>query len=74
MRVSLKVVARSRQERVEGPLADGSYKVHVHAPPVDGEANEAVCRVLADHFKVAKRSVRIVVGQSNPRKIAEIED
>lgn len=74
MRITLKVVPRSRKEGIEGPLADGSYKVHVHAPPADGAANEAVIEALAKHFKTAKSRVKIVKGETSRNKIAEIEN
>lgn len=73
MRVTLKVVTRSRRRMVEGPSTDGIYKVHVHAPPVDGAANEEVIEVLADHFGVRKSAVRIVLGQQSTRKVAEVD-
>lgn len=71
-RYTLKVCARSRRNEVEGPLADGSYKVYTRTPPVDGAANEAVCELLAEHFGVSKSSVKIVQGQTSTRKVAEI--
>lgn len=73
MRITLKVVPRSRKEGIEGPLADGSYKVHVHAPPVDGAANEAVIEALAKHFKTAKSHVKIVKGETSRNKIVDVE-
>ena len=53
-------------------LPDGSYKVEVKAPPVDGAANEAICELLAEHFKVHKRDVSVVSGATNNKKIVEI--
>ena len=73
MRITLKVVPRSRKEGVEGPLEDGSYKVHVHAPPVDGAANEAVIQTLASHFKTSKSRVSIVKGETGKHKIVDID-
>jgi len=74
MRISLKVCAKARQNKVEGPLEDGSYKVHTNAPPVDGAANAAVCELLAKHFGHPKSSVHIVLGLTNCRKVAELPD
>ena len=51
MRVNIKVHARSKRESVT-PQPDGSLKVEVKAPPVEGAANEAICELLAEHFKV----------------------
>ena len=74
MKVSIKVHARSKRESVTGPLEDGSYKVDVKAPPVDGAANEAICELLAGYFKKSKSSVRVILGNTNNRKVVEIDD
>lgn len=71
MRINIKVHARSKRESVS-ELPDGSYKVEVKAPPVDGAANEAICELLADHFGVHKRDVSVVSGATNNKKIVEI--
>ena len=71
MRINIKVHARSKRESVV-ELPDGSYKVEVKAPPVDGVANEAICELLAEHFHVHKRDVSVVSGATNNKKIVEI--
>ncbi|MBO6076253.1 MULTISPECIES: DUF167 domain-containing protein [Fibrobacter] len=71
MRINIKVHARSKRESVT-ELPDGSYKVEVKAPPVDGAANEAICELLAEHFHVHKRDVSVVSGATNNKKIVEI--
>ena len=54
------------------PLPDGSLKVEVKAPPVEGAANEAICELLAEHYKVHKRDVKVVLGSTNNKKVVEI--
>ncbi len=71
MKISVKVHARSKREGIT-PQPDGSYKVEVKAPPVDGAANEAICELVADYFHVHKRDVEIVSGSTNNKKIIEI--
>jgi len=71
MKINVKVHARSKREGV-APQPDGSYKVDVKAPPVEGAANQAVCEVLAKHFGVHKRDVTVVTGATNNKKIVEI--
>lgn len=71
MKINIKVHARSKREGVT-PQPDGSYKVEVKAPPVEGAANQAVCEVLAKHFGVHKRDVSVVTGATNNKKIVEI--
>ena len=71
MKINIKVHARSKRESVS-PQPDGSYKVEVKAPPVDGAANEAICELLADYFGVHKRDVSVVTGATNNKKVVEI--
>ena len=71
MRIYVKVIPRSSRNSVER-TAEGEYKVKLTAPPVDGEANAMLTRVLADHFDVSKSSVEIIGGKSAKIKIVEI--
>ncbi len=72
MKIQVKVHARSKREGVI-PLPDGSYKVEVKAPPVEGKANEAVCAAVAKFFKKPKSAVRVAMGSTNSRKLIEVE-
>ncbi len=79
MRINVHVKLRAHDEKVEktviqrltGP--EEQYRVSVKELPVEGRANEAIVRVLAEHFKVPKSRVRILAGQSSREKIVEIE-
>lgn len=73
MKIQIKVHARSKRESVV-PQPDGSYKVDVKAPPVEGKANEAVCKVIAEYFKKPQSAVRVAMGSTNSRKVVEIDD
>ena len=70
MKIKVKVMTRSVDEEVV-EQADG-YTVRVMAAPQDGKANEAVIRLLARHFGVARSSVRIASGLTARHKIIEI--
>lgn len=52
---------------VDGPQGP-ELKVRVTAPPVEGEANEAVVALLAKTFGIAKRDVEILAGATGRRK------
>jgi len=71
MKINIVVKPNSRKESVER-LDDGTLKVRVNAPPIDGRANEAVTKALAQYFSVQKSSVHILRGASGKRKIVEI--
>jgi uncharacterized protein len=71
MRIYVKVVPGSSQEKVEKDDG-GNFKVWVSAPPEKGKANERLLDVLAEHFGVAKKEVRIVSGRTSRIKLIEL--
>ena len=70
--ISLVVVPRSSNNEVIGPLEDGSYKVRVTVPPVDGEANKKLIALLSDFFEVSKSQITLIKGERGRKKIIEI--
>lgn len=61
----------SRTEVIRGH--DGSLRIRLAAPAVDGAANEALIALLADRLHVAKRDIRIVAGATARRKAVEVD-
>lgn len=59
----------------KGPLViiDGNkLTVYLREKPIEGEANAALVRLLAQHFDVAKTSILIRSGQRGRTKLVEI--
>ncbi len=54
---------------VYGEGDSAQLKIAVHAPPVEGRANEALVAFLAELFGVPKRSVEIVSGELSRSKV-----
>ena len=48
--------------------------MRVQAAPVDGAANEALLRLLADALDVPRTRMALVSGASNRRKLIEVQD
>lgn len=71
MKIDIRVRANSKQNKVEGEIA-GRLVVFVQAPAVDGKANKAVIEVLAKHFKLKSREVKIINGDTSRDKTVEI--
>lgn len=71
MRVYVKVSPRSSKNEVV-KIAEGEYKVKLTAPPVDGQANDMLVKILAEYFDVSKSRIRIAGGQSAKTKIIDI--
>ncbi len=71
MKIDIRVRANSKQNKVAGEIA-GRLIVFVQAPAVDGKANKAVTEVLAKHFKVRSRDIKIINGETSRDKTVEI--
>ncbi len=70
--ISVSVVPRSSKNEVI-PLEDGSYKIKITAPPVDGEANKKLIELISEYFDVAKSCVTMRKGETGKNKILEID-
>ena len=71
MKVSVKVKPNAKQQKIEA-ITDGSLKISLKSPPIDGKANLELIHLLAKHFQVSKSQVMIKSGQNNKSKIVEI--
>ena len=52
---------------------DGAVLIRVKAPPVDGKANDALCRLIAKRAGVAPSRVRVTRGHTAREKTVEVE-
>jgi uncharacterized protein (TIGR00251 family) len=68
---AVRVQPRSSRDAIEGEWL-GALKIRLTAPPVDGRANEALCRLLAERLKVPVSAVRIVSGERSRNKRVEV--
>jgi uncharacterized protein len=68
---AVRVAPRASRDAIEGEY-DGAMKVRLTAPPLDGRANEALRRLLAERLKVAVSAVRILAGEKSRNKRVQI--
>jgi uncharacterized protein (TIGR00251 family) len=55
-------------------MADGTVKVAVSAPPVEGRANEALVEWLSAQFGASRDGVLIIAGRQSRRKTVRIHN
>ena len=72
VRFAVRITPRSAVERVED-VVDGVLKVKVMAPAVEGAANNALIRLVAEELGVARRDVRIVAGAASRQKLVVVD-
>jgi uncharacterized protein (TIGR00251 family) len=71
MKKTVKVKPNSKKQSIE-EMADGTLKVNLKSPPVDGKANKELIELLAEKFNVTKSQVQIKSGLSSNIKLIEI--
>ncbi len=75
--IDVRLTPRGGRDAIEGSerRADGKVvvKARVRVPPSDGEANAALCRLIADATGVASRDVTIVAGAASRVKRVRIK-
>ncbi len=54
-------------------MRDGAVIVRVTAAAVDGQANRALCRVVAEHLGLRPSAVRIIRGERSRDKLIALE-
>lgn len=62
---------RASRTELAGRHGD-ALKVRIAAPPVDGAANEALVRFLADRLDVSRSAVRLEAGTTGRTKVLAV--
>jgi len=60
--LTIRVTPRARKTQFGGVLEDGTLRVRVAAPPVEGKANQALINYVAKVLGVRKNRIEIVAG------------
>ena len=70
-RLEIKAIPNAPRSEVIGWLGE-ALKIKIHAPALEGKANQELCEFLAEALGLHKRSVRLVQGDSSRKKLVEI--
>ena len=72
VRFAVRLTPRGGVDRVDGAV-DGVLRARVAAPAVEGAANEALVRLLADELDVPRRDVRLIAGATGRTKLIAVD-
>ncbi len=67
VRVDIHVMPNAARTQIQG-LHDGALKVRLHAPPVDGKANEALLVWMAEVLGIPRAAVVLLRGAGARQK------
>lgn len=72
VRLHLYVQPNGKKSEILG-VHDGALKIRVQAPPVEGQANEAVTAFIAQVLGVPRKKVSLIRGAQSRQKTVEID-
>jgi uncharacterized protein len=72
VRFAVRLTPRAAVDRVDG-VTDGVLRARVGAPAVEGQANNALIRLIAEELGVARSDVRIVAGATSRQKLVVVD-
>ena len=71
--LSLKLQPRASRDAFAEPWGE-RLRVHISAPPVDGQANAHLTAWLAGQFGVVRSAVALEAGQTSPLKRVRVSN
>ena len=69
--LAVKAVPNAPRSAIVGWLGD-ALKINIHAPALDGRANEALCEFLAGELGLPRRAVTLAHGDKSRQKLVRI--
>jgi len=69
--LAIKAVPNAPRSEVVGWLGD-ALKIKIHAPALDGRANDALCEFLAGELGLPRRAVTLAQGDKSRQKLLRI--
>ncbi len=67
----VRVVPRANKSEIVGVEGD-ALKVRLKAPPVEGKANDALVKFLAERLAVSKSQIEILSGHTSRTKVVRV--
>lgn len=73
MKLKINVIPKSSINKII-KISEDELKIKLTAPPVDGQANRELIKLLSKEYKTAKANISILKGETGKNKIVEIKN
>lgn len=73
MRLKVKIQPRSKKNEIAGILPNGTIKIKIAAPPLEGRANKELVKFLSEEYSVPKSQIQILQGKNSSYKLVEMK-
>jgi uncharacterized protein len=72
--LAIRVTPGAKRNEIDGFLEDGTVRIRLTAPPVEGKANAALIDFLSKVLGVRRSDIEIVAGETSRNKLVAIND
>ena len=72
VRLAVRVQPRAARDEIVGQGEDGTLKIRVCAPPVEGAANQRLIALVAKRLRTARSNIEVVAGSGARNKLVEV--
>lgn len=72
--LAVRVTPRASRNEISEIMNDGTVKIRLTAPPVEGQANQALINFLAEVLGIPRTNIEIVAGINGRDKLVSILD
>jgi len=72
-KLKIRVTPRAKRDEVYYILEDGTVKVRLTAPPVEGKANKALIKYFSGIFEIPRSRIEILSGFKSRNKLVYIQ-
>ena len=70
--ITVRVIPRSKINQISEILEDGTIKIKIAAPPIEGKANSTLIKYLANVLDIPQSDLEIVAGVHGKNKLITI--
>ncbi len=71
MKIFIRAKASAKKDEVVR-IDSTHFRVSVKDPPVDGRANKAIERAVADYLDIPPSRVKVISGQASKQKVVNV--
>ncbi len=72
--LTIRVIPNAPKTEITSIMEDGTIKIKVAAPPVDGKANQVLMRYLANLLDISESHIEIMAGLKGRIKLVTINN
>lgn len=72
--LAIRVLPRASRNEIAEIRSDGTIRIRLTAPPVDGKANAALIQFLSEVLDIPRSRIEIVAGATGRDKLVSILD